>query len=353
MTTAIAEAEVLGVRTLMKNPPTQVLAEASEAAKALKTVLDQKPNKVMMGGEQYLEFEDWQTLGRFYSVTAKEDGDPEYVNLGGIEGFKASSVAVDPNGNEISRATAYCMRDEEKWGARNKYAWAYVLNDGSGTSVDDPGSHLITWIDNPSKPGKKMPMKEKVLVGEEKVPLYQLASMAQTRANAKALRNVLSWVVVLAGYKATPAEELPSRDDEQDEKPKPKPKPADNNQPPPKKDDQPKQAPAPETNLVNHNELQVLDELLQKTKSKVDPILTHFKLAKIEDLSKQQWSQTVGQLRRRLEGMEAEAKIKADQERAAKEIEDAKIRAAQDAAKAAPAAAPPPSAPMSQGDIPW
>ena len=33
--------------------------------------------------------------------------------------------------------------------------------------------------------------------------------MAQTRAGAKALRNALAWVVVLAGYRPTPAEELP------------------------------------------------------------------------------------------------------------------------------------------------
>src|SRR3990167_4301795 len=32
--------------------------------------------------------------------------------------------------------------------------------------------------------------------------------MAQTRAGSKALSNVLRWVVVLAGYKGTPAEEM-------------------------------------------------------------------------------------------------------------------------------------------------
>jgi hypothetical protein len=32
--------------------------------------------------------------------------------------------------------------------------------------------------------------------------------MAQTRAGSKALRNALAWVVVLAGYKPTPAEEM-------------------------------------------------------------------------------------------------------------------------------------------------
>jgi len=47
-----------------------------------------------------------------------------------------------------------------------------------------------------------------VKVGDEVVPWFQLASMAQTRAGAKALRNRLAWVVVLAGYKPTPAEEM-------------------------------------------------------------------------------------------------------------------------------------------------
>jgi len=39
-----------------------------------------------------------------------------------------------------------------------------------------------------------------------------LSSMAQTRAGAKALRNRFAWVVVLAGYRPTPAEEMPTDD---------------------------------------------------------------------------------------------------------------------------------------------
>ena len=37
---------------------------------------------------------------------------------------------------------------------------------------------------------------------------FMLRSMAQTRACSKALSNVLRWVVVLAGYEPTPAEEM-------------------------------------------------------------------------------------------------------------------------------------------------
>ena len=38
--------------------------------------------------------------------------------------------------------------------------------------------------------------------------------MAQSRAGAKALRNRFAWVVVLAGFKTTPAEEMPDSSDE-------------------------------------------------------------------------------------------------------------------------------------------
>lgn len=140
-----------------ENAPELVLAEAQKAAAALKKVIQGKPKPVVINGETYLEFEDWQTVGRFYGYTAGAEGAPEFVELGGARGFKATAIALDSRGVIRSRATAYCMDDEDRWG---------------------------------------------------KAPTYQLASMAQTRANAKALRNVLSWVTVLAGYKATPAEEM-------------------------------------------------------------------------------------------------------------------------------------------------
>lgn len=195
------------VAAVLEHPPAQVIAAAREAAVALQSVLDSKTDKVTMGGRPYLEFEDWQTLGRFYGYTVGALGKPEFVEIAGVQGFEATSVAIDRHGREISRATALCMMDEEKWSSRTKYAWGYVCQDGS-FSVEDPGRDNIVWIDNPDKPGKRKPLKERREVGVEAVPLFQLASMAQTRANAKALRNVLSWVAVLAGAAPTPAEEM-------------------------------------------------------------------------------------------------------------------------------------------------
>lgn len=187
-------------------PPEMVLDEARKAAVALKTVLDQKPNKVMFNNEQYLEAEDWILLGRFYGITAKVDW-TRHVTFGDVAGFEARAIAVRADGVEISAAEAMCLNDEEKWKSRPKYAWCYVTKSGAKV-VDDPGPSEITWIPNPNKPDKKMPKKERTLIGEETVPLFQLRSMAQTRAIAKALSNVLRWVPVLAGYKGTPAEEM-------------------------------------------------------------------------------------------------------------------------------------------------
>ena len=137
--------------------PNEVLAVATEAAKALTGVLAKKPHKVVINNQQYLEYEDWQTVGQFYGYTAKTY-EAEPVEIDGIKGARAKADLIDfRTGIVVGGAEAYCLRDEANWG---------------------------------------------------KKPWFQLASMAQTRAASKALRNRLAWVVVLAGFKPTPAEEI-------------------------------------------------------------------------------------------------------------------------------------------------
>lgn len=187
--------------------PEQTLRDARQAATALQDVMKQKKDPVIFNKEQYLEFEDWQTIGRFYNVTAEVEWS-RFIEFGPVRGFEARAVARNAlTGQVVSAAEAMCLNDEDRWHLRPKYEFQYVLKDGTKTA-DEPETSNIVWVDNPNKPGKKMPKKDRVQIGEEAVPLYQLRSMAQTRACAKALRNVLSWVVVLAGYKSTPAEEL-------------------------------------------------------------------------------------------------------------------------------------------------
>lgn len=163
----IEEKDLTVVRT-----PEIVLSEAQRAARALADVVSKKKKPVIMNGEQYLEFEDWQTVGKFYDVTAYVVS-TKPIEIGDAKGFEARATAVK-NGVEISAADAMCMNDEPNW-------------------------------------------KHK--------PSFQLRSMAQTRACAKALRNVLAWVVVLAGYRATPAEEIQDMATTVPPQAKPEPKP--------------------------------------------------------------------------------------------------------------------------------
>jgi hypothetical protein len=103
-----------------------------------------------------------------------------------------------------------CLSDEENWGMIPKYEWKDEL-DANGKKI---------WVEG--KNGKKGYFKgTKVQVGSVAKPLFQLRSMAQTRACAKALRSIFAWVVVLAGYKPTPAEEMTGH--EFDDQPEPKP----------------------------------------------------------------------------------------------------------------------------------
>lgn len=161
------------------NPPEVVLSNAMIAAKALQSVIANKPDPVIMNGQQYLEFDDWQLCGQFYGYSVKT-GDAVPVEVDGVKGAKAHADLINvKTGEVVGGAEAYCMRDEPKWNTRAKYEW-------QGEGHD----------------------RKKVKVADEVVPWFQLASMSQTRAGAKAFRNRLAWVVVLAGYRPTPAEEI-------------------------------------------------------------------------------------------------------------------------------------------------
>jgi hypothetical protein len=190
--------------------PEQVLAEAKEAAQALIKVVNMKPKKVIFNGETYLEFEDWQTVAKFYGCTTKIVS-TNLVEYDGVRGFEATAVVLDRNQNEIGRVDSMCLSDEANWGDVPVYEWKYVL--------DEKGQKI--WVDG--KDGKKRPKANKVEVRREPKPLFQLRSMAQTRAQVKALRSIFSWVVVMAGYQPTPAEELTGNEFPEDEREERKP----------------------------------------------------------------------------------------------------------------------------------
>ena len=142
--------------TLVEENPEEVITTARLAAQQLTNIVKTRENKLVVGGKQYLFFEDWQMLGRFYGVSARVISTEEIIKQNKPVGYLAKAAAVH-QGYEVSTAEAECTIKEPNWA--NK-------------------------------------------------PMFQLRSMAQTRACARALRQCLGWIAVLAGYEATAAEEI-------------------------------------------------------------------------------------------------------------------------------------------------
>ena len=140
----------------VQESPAKSLQYGKKASKALVGVVKQNGWSVRIQNRDYLVYEAWQTLAKFYNCTVKTIS-TEQIIIGEVTGFKAKSAVIDSRGVEIGGAEALCMSDEKNWSGK---------------------------------------------------PLFSLMSMAQTRAGAKALRQIFSYVVVLAGYEATPKEEM-------------------------------------------------------------------------------------------------------------------------------------------------
>lgn len=138
--------------------PAEKTAWGNSAAKELMRVVKEVGLSRKFGGDRpHLYAEAWQILGRFSGYHGICDEPVEIYEDGKLTGFKAQAHVYNQDNMEVSRATSYCMRDEGNW--KNK-------------------------------------------------PMFQLASMAQTRALSKAYRLDLGWVAVMAGYSPTPAEEM-------------------------------------------------------------------------------------------------------------------------------------------------
>jgi hypothetical protein len=141
---------------IMTTSPNTIINEAQEMATALYHVVEKQHLYMDISGKKYLQLEAWQLLGKFCTVRGFiESVHP--VEYFGINGFEARAIIMDSADKKIADVEAVCMRDEPTW---------------------------------------------------EGKPLFQLKSMAQTRALSKAYRSCLSFIVSIAGYSPTPLEEM-------------------------------------------------------------------------------------------------------------------------------------------------
>lgn len=138
--------------TLQAISPATLVSGAAEMAHELATVIDKQKLFTVIQGKKFVGVEGWTTLAVMLGCVAREvsttEQDGIYVAI--VELVRIS------DGVCISSASAECG-DEKPWNTRAKYA---------------------------------------------------RRSMAQTRATGKACRLAFSWIMSLAGYEVTPAEEM-------------------------------------------------------------------------------------------------------------------------------------------------
>jgi len=147
--------------------PALVIERAAAVANVLSRVLEEKNLLKEIQGRKHVLVEGWTMLGSMLGVF------PVCVwtrKLQDPEGWEARVEARTRSGEVVGAAEAQCTRAEAMWGYEPK-----------------------------SRHGKPLQPRDD----------FALRSMAQTRATAKALRLPLGFVVTLAGYAETPADEMP------------------------------------------------------------------------------------------------------------------------------------------------
>lgn len=163
----VAIPEAAPVTLFGANDPRDVVEAASRHAVVLKDVLKERELYKIIGKKAHVLVEGWTLLGSMVGVYAIVEWTRR---LEDPEGWEARAVARTRSGDVVGAAEAQCTRAENMW------------------SFEPIG-----------KNGRKLEARDD----------YALRSMAQTRAVSKALRGPLGFIVHLAGYQVTPAEEMP------------------------------------------------------------------------------------------------------------------------------------------------
>lgn len=137
--------------------PTEMLARATAIANALADVVERKQLYTTIRGKKYPQVEAWTTIARMDNVVAREASTPVRDEDGSYEAVVELVRLSD--GMVIGNGSAMC-----------------------GAKGDSP------WDSRPA---------------------HQRRSMAVTRATSRAFRQHYSWIMALAGYEPTPADEMP------------------------------------------------------------------------------------------------------------------------------------------------
>jgi len=154
--------ETVRIGTIQVACPGDVIQRATELAAPLAKLINDKKLYSLIKGKKYVRVEGWSTLGAMIGVLPRTVSSSEIRDSGIFEAV-VELIRVN-DGAVIGRGIAECGADDEV-DKNNKPVWANR-------------------------------------------PRYARRSMAITRATGKAYRLGFAWIMKLAGYEGTPAEEM-------------------------------------------------------------------------------------------------------------------------------------------------
>lgn len=132
--------------------PSDIMAFATN----LKELIVQNRLFTNIKGKNYVNVEGWQIAGAFTGVIPIVES-VQSLSQGNVYKYRAEVSLCDRDGNKVGYGVAICTNKEK---------------------------------------------------GKEAFDEYAVASMAQTRAVGKAFRMKIGWLLKIAGYETTPAEEM-------------------------------------------------------------------------------------------------------------------------------------------------
>ena len=135
--------------------PSAMVARATEVADLLKDIIERQELFTMISGKKHVKAEGWMALMSMMGINPKEARVIEHTD-GSFEAYV--ELINMKTGMIVGGGSALCGIDEQRWKKADRYA---------------------------------------------------RRSMAITRATGKAARLCFAWVMALAGYNTTPAEEMP------------------------------------------------------------------------------------------------------------------------------------------------
>jgi hypothetical protein len=141
-------------QALFDMAPTEKVKFVTEMANVLKDVIEKQKLYTIIQGKKHVQVDGWTTLGTLLGILPREKSVMELSDSSFVA--EVELVRYD-SGRVVAGASSLCSIEEKRWSSADKYA---------------------------------------------------RRSMAVTRATGKAYRLAFSWIIKMAGYEATPAEEM-------------------------------------------------------------------------------------------------------------------------------------------------